>query len=143
MDEHKGKNATDILNAAGLAPTPNRILVVKELLAASSPLSLSELESRLDTLEKSSIFRVLNRLSEIGSVHAIEDGRGIAKFELCHCTDHLEDDDRHCHFYCSECRRTFCFSDVKVPEVDIPEGFDVKGVNFMLKGICPDCASRL
>ncbi len=139
MDNSKGKNATEFLEKAGLAPTPNRILVVRELLAASAPLSLSELELRLDTLDKSSIFRVLNRLSDIGLVHAFEDGRGIAKFEICHCADHREDDDRHVHFYCTECRHTFCLSEVRIPEVNVPQDFDVTGVNFMLKGLCPNC----
>lgn len=133
--------AREILGKAGVSATPNRILVVKELAAADSPLSLSELELSLDTLDKSSIFRVLTLLAAHDVVHAVEDGRGIAKYELCRATDRLQaDDDMHCHFYCTGCRRTFCLSDVKVPDVEVPEGFNVKGVNFMLKGICADCA---
>lgn len=141
MEKHSAAMAREILGKAGVSATPNRILVVKELAAADSPLSLSELELSLDTLDKSSIFRVLTLLAAHDVVHAVEDGRGIAKYELCRATDRLQaDDDMHCHFYCTGCRRTFCLSDVKVPDVEVPEGFNVKGVNFMLKGICADCA---
>ncbi|MDE6272134.1 MAG: transcriptional repressor [Muribaculaceae bacterium] len=136
------KEAEEILRKGGVSPTPNRILVVRELAAANCPLSLAELEQRLDTLDKSSVFRVLTLLASRDLVHALEDGRGIAKYELCqadHSDDFAGDDDLHCHFYCTECRRTFCLPDLKVPDLKVPEGFNVRGANFMLKGICPDC----
>ena len=53
-------NEEDILRHKGVKATPNRILVARELLRAESPLSLSQLEERLSTVDKSSIFRVLN-----------------------------------------------------------------------------------
>lgn len=137
------KDSTEILSNTGLAPTPNRVLVLSELQDASAPMSLSELEQRLTTLDKSSIFRVLTLLSGHDLVHAIEDGRGITKYELCHSHDNITDDDLHCHFYCMKCRQTFCFSDVRVPEVEVPEGFSIRGVNYMLKGICPECSRLL
>ena len=132
----------DQLVMRGISPTPNRLLVMRELSRASRPLSMSELEQKLDSLDKSSIFRVLNLRTEHDLVHAFEDGRGIVKYELCHSHDNLEDDDLHCHFYCTKCRQTFCLSEVKVPEVSVPQGFTVKGVNFMLKGTCPKCNLR-
>lgn len=136
------KDSAEILSVAGIAATPNRILVMRELEKASGPLSLSELEQSLDTLDKSSIFRVLNVLAEHDVVHALEDGRGIAKYELCHSADRQVDDDLHCHFYCMKCRKTFCLSGVKIPEVEVPEGFSVEGVNFMLKGLCSNCRHK-
>ncbi len=137
------KEAEGILRRGGVSPTPNRLLVVSHLLESQSPLSLTELEQRLDTLDKSSIFRVLSLLANRDLVHAIEDGRGIAKYELCHANhteDLATDDDLHYHFYCTECQRTFCLPDMKIPELQVPEGFHVRGANFMLKGICPDCS---
>lgn len=137
------KEAEEILRKGGVSPTPNRILVVRELATAKSPLSLTELEQRLDTLDKSSVFRVLTLLSNRDLVHAVEDGRGIAKYELCHAThfdDIVGDDDLHYHFYCTQCQRTFCLPDLKIPDLRVPEGFKVRGANFMIKGICPDCS---
>lgn len=128
-----------LLNSYGIRPTSNRILVVRELLAAESPMSLAELECRLDSLEKSSVFRVLTLLLEHDVVHTLEDGRGITKYEICHGPDHCSPDDMHAHFYCEVCHRVYCFPNLPTPRVDVPEGFAVRTLNYMLKGICPEC----
>ncbi len=47
------------LDKKGVKPTANRILVLKELNNVDGPVSLSVLENRLLTMDKSSIFRVL------------------------------------------------------------------------------------
>lgn len=131
---------TEILEEAGVKPTANRILVVRALLEAPSPKSLIELETELETLERSSILRVLTVLADNDLVHVMEDGRGVTKYEICHSHDHhLHNDDHHVHFYCEKCDKVFCFEDVAVPDIPVPNGFQVKGVNFMLKGICPSC----
>lgn len=129
------------LREAGVAPTPNRLLVLREIARADAPLSLAELETALGTLEKSSISRVLNLLASHDIIHAMEDGRGVAKYELCHAPGHSRND-MHIHFYCTVCQRTFCFTDTAVPHVDIPDGFHADSVNYMLKGLCPDCSKR-
>lgn len=132
--------AVEILEEAGIKPTANRILVLRSLLGASSPMSLIELETALETLDRSSIQRVLSILSGRGVVHVMEDGRGISKYEVCHSSDHHNhDDDHHAHFYCEKCNKVYCLEDVMIPRIPVPEGFEVTGANFMLKGICPDC----
>ena len=132
--------AAEILDNANIKPTPNRILVTRSLLAAESPLSLLELEKDLQTLDRSSISRVLALLLEHGAVHAMEDGRGITKYEICHGEHHCSVSDMHAHFYCERCNRVFCFEDINAPEIKIPDAFQVRSVNFMIKGICPDCS---
>lgn len=64
------------LLGAGVKPTVNRILVFRQLLNAESPMSLMELEDIIETLDKSSIFRVLVTFLDHALVHAVEDGRG-------------------------------------------------------------------
>ena len=131
----------ELLRKAGVAPTPNRVLVLRAIAEAHHPMSLMELETELETLEKSSIFRVLNLLERESLVHAMQDGRGVAKYEICHCSGHgHSEEDMHIHFYCSNCRETFCFEDMAVPAVTVPEGFCVESVNYMLKGLCPTCS---
>lgn len=57
----------NILNRKGVKPTSNRILVAKELLKASRPVSLADLEILLGfSMEKASIFRVLELLPQFG-----------------------------------------------------------------------------
>ena len=129
----------EVLEKAGVRPTSNRILVLKALLSAKSPLGLIELESQLQTLERSSIFRVLTLLLEHSVIHTLEDGRGVTKYEICHGDNHCGIDDMHAHFYCEKCNKVYCFEDITAPHIDIPDSFLVKSVNYMLKGICPDC----
>lgn len=138
----KPDQANQFLIDAGIKPTPNRQLVVRALAQASAPLSLMELEAELETIEKSSVFRVLSLLLEHDAVHAMEDGRGIAKYELCHADSHHSPGHMHAHFYCEQCRRTFCLDNVRVPAPILPEGFSPNSINFMVKGICADCGKK-
>lgn len=138
----KPEQAIEFLTDAGIKPTPNRQLVVQALAKASAPLSLMELEVQLETMEKSSVFRVLSLLLEHDAVHAMEDGRGIAKYELCHSDSHHSPGHMHAHFYCEECRHTFCLDDVQVPAPKLPQGFVPSSINFMVKGLCADCSRR-
>lgn len=132
-----------VLENAGVKPTANRIIVLKTLAQSASPLSLIELETVLETLDRSSILRVLVLLSDHGLVHVMEDGRGVSKYEICHSDgDHHVHDDHHVHFYCEKCMKVYCLEDVMVPHIPVPSGFDVKGVNFMLKGVCAYCNSK-
>lgn len=138
------QDIAQILSQAGIRPTSNRILVMRELLNSRCPMSLMDLETAIDTLDKSSVFRVLTLLLEQGVVHGVEDGRGITRYEICRGDHHRHgaDDDLHAHFYCEKCNRVFCFPQINTPAVDMPEGFSVNSINFMIKGICPDCQSR-
>lgn len=136
------RQAEIFLDKSGIKATPNRILVLRTLLKSQSPVGLSELEEALPTMEKSSIFRVLNLFMARHVVHAIEDGRGLAKYEVCMSTGDGHDDDLHPHFYCERCRRVTCLRNIEIPPVELPEGYAMHSLNYMIKGICPECGSR-
>ena len=131
-----------ILERRGVKPTSNRMLVLRAMLKASRPVSLSELETELDTVDKSSIFRVLTLFVSHHVAHAIEDGSGTMKYEVCTGGDRCTLSDMHTHFYCESCHRTFCFKSIGIPSIDLPEGFTMSSVNYMVKGVCPQCAVR-
>ena len=50
------------LQAHGVHPTAARILVLKKLSELTHPVSMTELETELETMDKSTIFRTLNVL---------------------------------------------------------------------------------
>lgn len=131
-----------ILERRGVKPTSNRLLVLRAMFKVSRPVSLSELETELDTVDKSSIFRVLTLFVSHHVVHAIEDGSGTMKYEVCTGEDRCSLSDMHTHFYCESCHRTFCFKSIGIPSIDLPEGFTMSSVNYMVKGICPQCSVR-
>ena len=136
----------NILQDAGIRPTANRILVARTMLQSDKPLSLIEIEDELLSIDKSVIFRTLKLFGEHHLVHVIEDGSGCVRYEICHShrhgdddEDNDEDDDLHPHFYCEVCRRTFCLHEIKLPHIDAPEGFEVRTINCVVKGVCKEC----
>lgn len=131
-----------LLQTRGIKPTANRILVLRALLKARRPTSLPELECELETVDKSSIFRVLCLFVEQHVAHAIEDGSGVLKYEACSGETQCTLSDMHAHFYCEGCHRTYCFKTTHIPTVDMPEGFTANSINYMIKGICPHCSLK-
>lgn len=132
----------DRLEQRGVKPTAMRLLVFQELEKAHRPLSLRELEDRMPTAERSTIFRTLTLLLQHHLVHAIEDGSGSLRYEACHGHDDCTPDDQHTHFYCEHCHRTFCFPNTRIPQVAMPEGFQMTSINYMVKGLCPTCSAK-
>ena len=123
----------------GVKLTANRLLIAQALEEADRPLSMTELEDRLETIDKSNVFRALTAFREAHLVHALEDAGDGVRYELCLSHHEDEDDDVHVHFYCTQCRRTFCLHDVPVPPVHVPDGYEPQGVSYLVKGICPAC----
>ncbi len=133
---------TQRLEEKGVKPTPNRILVLRELGHSDHPLSLADLEGRLETLDRSSIFRVLTLFLKHELVHSIEDGSGSIRYELCTASGKCSISDMHVHFHCESCNRTYCIPMTPVPAVDLPDGFTAHSVNYVVKGECAECGSR-
>ena len=130
------------LEAKGIKPTANRILVMKALKSDSHPQSLSMLERKMVTMDKSSIFRVLTLFLKHDVVHAFEDGRGVMNYELCNEHGECHHHDNHVHFYCEVCGRSFCMENVPVPVFALPPGFCQHSASFVIKGECPNCKAK-
>lgn len=134
-------NIENILTDRGIKPTANRILVMKELMKASNPVNLADLEVLLEfSMDKASIFRVLELFAEKDVVHVIEDGSRSLKYELCHSGTKHSIADQHAHFYCEHCKETYCIETAIVPMIDIPNDFIPHSINYVIKGICPKCS---
>ncbi len=138
----KKESAEHLLLSAGVKPTSNRILVLREVMCSQHPVSLIELQERIGTIEKSSISRVLSLLLSSHIIHGFEDGRGIVNYELCHGHDNQSRKETHVHFYCERCRKVYCFNTINTPLVDIPSEYEVNSINYMLKGICIECKKK-
>lgn len=136
MDEAK---SIEILLEHGIRPTANRLLLVKVLSKAEHPLTMKELEDLVDTIDKSNIFRTLSLFRDQHLVHVLQGGADAVRYELCHSHEEDHDDDLHAHFYCERCKQTFCLNDIPVPQVDLPKGYRMNTINYLIKGICPNC----
>lgn len=129
----------EILLRAGINPTPVRLLVLKCLMAARFPLSLSDIEMQLESVDKSTISRTLSSFRKHHLLHSFNDGSGSMKYEYCAALNHEEEDDTHVHFRCEKCGNTICFHSVAIPSVKIPEGFKINDISYLITGICNHC----
>ena len=75
-------DCTQLLEAHGIKPTANRIVVVRELARSLRPATLAELEAKIQTIDKSNIFRALTLFKEQHLVHVIEGGSEGVRYEL-------------------------------------------------------------
>lgn len=143
MTDFSDNPCDSLLLQAGIRPSPARILVARELMAAGGVMSAQQLEERLLTVDRSSITRTLTLFSARGLVHVVDDGSGSVKYELCaHPGGSGRHSDLHPHFHCLQCGDTVCLDTVAVPTVPLPTGFRATAVNYVIKGICPRCRSN-
>ncbi len=133
---------TNRLEHKGIKPTANRILVLRFLYEKRTPMSLTDMETAMVNMDKSSIFRVLSLFLEHDVVHAFEDGRGILNYELCESEGKCRHTDSHIHFYCESCCKSYCLESMDFPQLNLPDGFSPHSFSFVIKGECPECGKR-
>ena len=96
------KHLLELMEHHGVKPTANRLLIARALAAAGRPMSMTELETVVETIDKSNVFRTLQAFREAHLVHVLDDSGDGVRYELCHSHDDGEDDDIHVHFYCEK-----------------------------------------
>ena len=130
------------LEHRGIRPTATRLLILRQMTRGDEMVSLPMLEQYLPFVDKSTISRTLSLFLLHGLVHAIDDGSGAVKYNVCadDCACEAEIEDEHTHFSCTRCHRTFCLKQIHVPVVQLPEGFSLQSVNYVLHGLCPECS---
>ena len=112
-----------------IKPTAIRLLILRTMMQHKEAFSLLDLENDLDTVDKSTIYRTITLFLTHHLIHAIDDGSGSLKYAVCSNA-------------CEKCHRTFCLKSIHIPMVTLPQGFTVNSVNYVLKGLCADCAGR-
>lgn len=132
----------DKLALREVKPTSMRLLILRTMIRGNEMVSMSDIERLLPTVDKSTISRTLSLFLFHRLIHCIDDGSGSLKYAVCgdDCACIVEDE--HTHFYCETCHRTFCLKQIHVPVVPLPEGFTLTSVNYVLKGICPECSCK-
>ncbi|WP_026461311.1 Fur family transcriptional regulator [Adhaeribacter aquaticus] len=128
------------LTQKNIRPTAMRLLVLDYLLNQTAAVSLNNLETYFMRSDRITLYRTLKTFEEKGLVHSIDDGSGSVKYALCpdDCSTE-EHHDLHVHFFCNQCRETFCLPKSHIPEIALPENFKTEEVNLMVKGICSKC----
>lgn len=123
-----------------IKPTAIRLLIFKTMTEFKKAFSLTDLETELETVNKSTIFRTLTLFHENLLIHTIDDGSGSMKYSICNETCMCTVGDLHVHFNCNRCQNTYCLESISIPPIQLPEKFLLESVNFVMKGICENCS---
>ena len=130
-----------ILIDAGIRPTAIRVLLLREIIMYDHTFTLAEMEKRMATFDRSTLFRTLMIFVEHKLLHEVDNGSGSKLFCRCEC-NHEHHHAPHIHFTCTVCHETFCIKDIDVSGLPHPEGYEVESINLVMKGLCPKCRKK-
>lgn len=130
------------LEKRNIKPTAMRLLILKTMMQLDRAVSLLDLENELVTVDKSTIFRTITLFLGHHLIHGVDDGTGSLKYAVCSNECNCSVDKQHTHFYCQSCHRTFCLKSIRVPVVQLPDGFAIQSINYVIKGLCSECSAH-
>ena len=131
------------LEAGGKRSSVRRA-VVETLGAQSCAVSAADLDAQLradgSTVGRATVYRVLERLRDLGLVERLDLGRAGTKYE-----PHRVGPAHHHHMVCDDCGEVVPFADPDLERaIERLEGtldFAVSGHDVVLHGQCGDCAA--
>lgn len=102
--------------------------------------SAIELIKRLDSiLNKTTVYRVLDKLEDDGVLHSFLDKNGIKWYAKCNACTNSKHFDSHPHFQCLSCGKVDCVTiDVHIPKIPNRE---VLVSQVLIQGKCESCFS--
>ncbi len=124
----------------GLRATPARIATLQLLRESNRPLTHADVAQHVAPagIDKATVFRNLNDMSDAGLVHRTELGDHVWRFEALdptHASGGI-----HPHFLCTQCGQVTCLSGVKLDSCESENGNKIGQVNeILLRGRCTDC----
>ena len=113
--------------------------LLNEFTHDSGAISAIDLIKRLsDRINKTTVYRVLDRLEDDGVLHSFLGSNGIKWYAKCKdCSSHGHFD-VHPHFQCFTCGKVECLNiEIKIP--DIPNK-KVLASQLLIQGNCESCA---
>lgn len=130
----------ETLKGYHLRTTTCREDVLSAFINKKNALSHGDLEGTLgENYDRVTIYRTLKTFLEKGIIHKVLDDEGM-RYALCsnHCSEEKHHHD-HIHFKCSACGETNCLENMKIPVVQLPQGYKPENFNLLIQGICPKC----
>lgn len=119
--------------------TPTKDAVLNIITDSRKAMSPEGIMQKVDiSIDRATIYRVLNRFCEDGILHRVVAEDGKQYFAVCIKCEEKKLADHHFHFRCTHCQTIEC---LPVPvQFSLPQGYEVATVNCILTGICKDCA---
>jgi Fur family ferric uptake transcriptional regulator len=165
--QHSPDAAESQLRDAGVRVTQARISVLDTLLKARNAMSHQDVQDALTSMDRVTLYRALDCLTEAGLTHKIASDDRIFRYsvgkehsEHQHAHKHGQHaQHQHGHFKCTRCSRVFCLdgssyagllesvlpTSIKNPlqsalQTTLGKGFQSHDVELTIKGFCADCA---
>ena len=125
------------LEEAGYRSGAARREVVELLAAEVCAVTALEIDRRLDSVGRASVYRTLDQLERLHLVHRVEIGGDAAGYER------VDPEQHHHHLVCEECGRLSPFADPSleraIEAVSRATEFEISAHDVVLRGRCPDC----
>lgn len=125
------------LDEAGYRSGAARREVIDLLAAEPCAVTALEIDRRLDSVGRASVYRTLDQLERLHLAHRVEIGGDAAGYER------VDPDRHHHHLVCERCGRHAPFADPSleraIEAISREADFDVAAHDVVLRGRCPDC----
>jgi Fur family ferric uptake transcriptional regulator len=137
--------AEELLRRTGERVTRGRVIVFASLLEAKRALTHAEVENRIARLydiDRVTVYRVLDWLTQQGLTHRLAGDDRIWRFTAAH-EARSRSAGNHPHFKCKSCGDVICLDEiVAAPRVALPAGYRGEELEVTVKGQCAMCAPR-
>jgi Fur family ferric uptake transcriptional regulator len=101
-------------------------------------LSAIDLVERLhQEMNKTTVYRILERLEEIGILHSFKGKDGFRWYAMQNITLSNNHSESHPHFHCYDCGKTICLN--QEPLIPTIPNYKVQSAELLLTGQCEDC----
>lgn len=131
------ETAVERLEQAGYRSGAARREVVGLLAGQHCALTALEIDRRLDSVGRASVYRTLEQLEQLHLVQRVEIGGDAAGYER------LDSGEHHHHIVCEQCGRLSPFASEALEEaiesVSDETEFEVAAHDVVLRGTCPTC----
>lgn len=128
------------LERAGYRSGAARREVVALLAGEHCALTALEIDRRLDSVGRASVYRTLEQLEQLRLVQRVEIGGDAAGYERLDAAEH------HHHIVCERCGRLSPFASEALEEaiatVSEESEFEVAAHDVVLRGTCPACTGE-
>lgn len=132
------EHASQQLSRAGYRSGGARRQVVELLAGEGCALTALEIDRRLNSVGRASVYRTLDQLEQLHLIQRVEIGGDAAGYER------IDPDEHHHHLVCERCGRLVPFSSEDLEEAIEAIGrradFQIAAHDVVLRGACERCA---
>jgi len=130
-------HASEQLDQAGYRSGSARRQVVDLFAGAECALTALEIDSRIESVGRASVYRTLDQLERLQLIQRVEIGGDAAGYERVDPAAH------HHHLVCGRCGRLSPFTsdelESAIEAVGRHSGFALASHDVVLRGTCPEC----